>query len=62
METGSRYRAVWLCAMLVKISWNIFDLAAGLLFLLGLTVLTCGIKNLRMPSHDLLHKTNCPLL
>ena len=36
---------IWICALLIRISGKILGLASGLLFLLGLAVLTYSAKN-----------------
>ena len=39
---------IWLCALLIRVSGKILGLAAGLLLLLGLAVLTYSTKNAMM--------------
>lgn len=36
---------IWACALLIRISGMVLGLAAGLLFLIGLAVLTFSVKN-----------------
>lgn len=36
---------IWICALIIKISGKILGLAAGLLLLMALVVMTCSVKN-----------------